>query len=170
MKQFFYLVCALLIAACGSTQNRPDEEAPGQPKLSERELPLPAFPKQENLLEFYVSELTSNHFYIDRLSLSVDPEGIVRYTMVVKTSGGATNINYEAIRCATRQIRLYATGRSDGTWSRARISEWREIENKLVNRHQAALNHDYFCPGGRPLVDAAEGIDALRRGRHPEVQ
>ena len=164
------MLCALFTVACGSHQSRLNEGEAEQAKLPERELPLPAFPKQENLLEFSVSELTSNHFYIDPLSLSVDPEGIVRYTMVVKTVGGATNISYEAIRCDARQLRLFATGRSDGTWSRAHISEWREIENKLVNRHHAALSHDYFCPGGRPLVDAAEGVNALRRGRHPEVQ
>lgn len=140
-----------------------------QQKLSQREQPLPAFPKQENLVEFYVGELTSNHFYVDASSISVEPEGIVYYTMVVKTSGGATNINYEGINCGNSKLRVFATGRGDGNWSRARNTEWRQIENQQVNRHHAALTHDYFCPGGRPLVDAAEGVNALRRGRHPDV-
>ncbi|MCX7179343.1 MAG: CNP1-like family protein [Proteobacteria bacterium] len=169
MKNLTGLLCALLIAACGSPQNRPGEAPPGQTKLTEREQPLPAFPRQESLLEFYVSELTANHFFVDPLSIGVEQEGIVLYTIVVKTAGGATNINFEGINCSTGQLRIFATGRNDGLWSRARISEWQPIENKLVNRHHAALKHDYFCPGGRPLVDPAEGVDALRRGRHPEV-
>lgn len=168
MKPLVCLFCALLLAACGSTRSPQNEDTLEQSKLSEREVALPAFPKQENLIEFYAGELTSNLFYIDPLSLSVDKEGIVRYTMVVKTSGGATNISFEGIRCETRQFRLFAIGRSDGTWTRARSGEWREIENKVVNRHHVALNRDYLCRGGSMIADAAEGIKALRRGRQPE--
>jgi len=169
MKSLACLCCALLVAACGSTRSLHNEDPPEQSKLSEREVALPAFPKQENLIEFYAGELTSNLFYIDPLSLSVDKEGMVRYTLVVKTSGGATNISFEGIRCETRQFRLFAIGRSDGTWTRARAGEWQEIENKVVNRHHEALNRDYLCPGGSMIADAAEGIKALRRGRQPEA-
>lgn len=168
VKPLVCLFCTLLLAACGSTRSLHNEDTLEQSASSAREVALPAFPKQENLIEFYAGELTSNLFYIDPLSLHVDKEGIVRYTMVVKTSGGATNISFEGIRCDTRQFRLFAIGRSDGIWSRARTSEWREIENKVVNRHHAALNRDYLCPGGSMIADAAEGIKALRRGRQPE--
>jgi hypothetical protein len=170
MKQLVRIICLLLLAGCGSPHNKSAEEAPLQQKSAEKELLLPAFPQQENLIEFYAGEMTSNHFLIDPMSLSVDKEGVVHYTMVIKTSGGSTNINYESIRCDLKQVRLHATGRSDGIWSRARVSEWRDIENKIVNRQHAELSRNFFCPGSRPLNSAAEGVDALRRGRHPDVQ
>lgn len=169
MKQPVWIICLLLLAGCGLLNNKSTEETSVQQKSAGAELVLPAFPKQENLIEFYAGEMTSNHFFIDPLSLSVDKEGAVLYTLVIKTSGGATNINYESIRCDQRQVRLYATGRNDGTWSRAHVSEWRDIENKIVNRQHAALSRNFFCPGSRPLNTAAEGVDALRRGRHPDV-
>lgn len=170
MKQLVRIICLLLLAGCGSPHNKSAEEAPLQQKSAEMELLLPAFPRQETLIEFYAGEMTANHFFIDPLSISVDKEGSVLYTMLIKTSGGSTNINYESIRCDPRQVRLYATGRGDGTWSIARISEWRDIENKIVNRQHAELSRNFFCPGSRTLNSAAEGVDALRRGRHPDVQ
>lgn len=137
------------------------------PKRQEREVVLPAFPRESDLVEFYVSAATSNRFYIDAATLSAGDDGVVRYTLVVLTSGGATNVSHEGIRCATLEFRLYATGRSDRTWSPARTSEWRPIENKPVNRHHAALSRDYFCPNGNPVLSADEGRNALRLGKHP---
>ncbi|MFA7281400.1 MAG: CNP1-like family protein [Sterolibacterium sp.] len=172
MNQPAWLFCLLLLllAGCGSPHNKSAEDAPLQQKSAEKEPLLPAFPKQENLIEFYAGEMTTNHFFIDPLSLRVDKEGVVLYTMVIKTSGGSTNISYESIRCDPRQVRLYATGRSDETWSRARVSEWRDIENKILNSQHAALSRNFFCPGSRTLNSAEEGVDALRRGRHHDVQ
>jgi hypothetical protein len=133
----------------------------------ERQVEPPAFPKEADLVEFYVSSNSANHFYIDKSTLSDGSDGIVRYVLVVKTAGGATNTTFEGIRCQTGEYKIYALGRADGTWARARIDEWRPIENKLANRHHAALNRELFCPGGAAITSADEGRDALRRGKHP---
>jgi hypothetical protein len=130
---------------------------------------LPAYPKDADLIEFYVSPIATNHFFVDGASLSVGKDGVVRYTLVVKTAGGATNVSYEGIRCGANEYRLYATGRADGTWAKAQRSDWRPIENKTVNRHHAALNRDFLCPVGTPINTAEEGRNALRRGKHPLV-
>jgi len=136
--------------------------------VEEQAIP-PAFPKDADLIEFYVSAGTANRFFIDGSTLSVGKDGIVRYTLVVKTSGGATNTSYEGIRCKTSEYRLYASGRADGTWASARVADWRPIENKPVNRHHAALNRDLFCPVFTPIDSAEDGRAALRRGKHPRA-
>jgi hypothetical protein len=146
-----------------------DLDDPDAPKWAEAEVVLPAYPQEAGLREFYVSELTTNKFYIDMATLNVGKDGVVRYALVVRTRGGATNISYEGIRCETREYRLYATGHRDGTWAKARISEWRKIENKPANRHHAALSRDLFCPGGISIRSADEGREALRLGKHPEA-
>jgi len=172
VKRIAFGLCAGLIAASGLAQLRIDHnvDAPEQWRGTERETPLPALPRQENLVEFYVSATASNHFFIDAASLSVGPDRVVRYTLVVKTAGGATNISFEGIRCGSGEYKMFAMGHSDGTWARARADDWRPIENKPMNRHHAALNREFFCPDGLPLADAAEGVDALRRGKHPRAQ
>lgn len=133
----------------------------------------PAYPGSENLVEFYVSATTPNKFFIDASTLSVEPDGIVRYTLVVRTPGGVENTSYEGIHCQEGKWRLYATGgteNKEGKWTRARISEWRSIENKAVNRHHAALSRDLFCPNGGILLNADEGRNALRLGKHPQAE
>jgi hypothetical protein len=140
-----------------------------EPVLEMKDVEPPAFPKQENLLEFYVSAATTNKYFIDASTLAPGTDGIVRYVLVVKTSGGATNVSFEGINCRERSWKHYATGRSDSTWvkSSATRAEWRVIENKSANRHHAALNRDYFCPDGVPIHTSDEGRNALRLGKHP---
>lgn len=169
MKRILLGMSAGLIAAFASAQLRPPHGYQEQEyrREAERGISLPAFPRQENLIEFYVSATASNRFLIDATSLSVGPDGVVRYALVVNTAGGATNISFEGIRCGSGEYKIFATGRNDGTWARARADAWRAIENKPINRHHAALNRDFFCPDGLPVADMAEGVDALRHGKHP---
>lgn len=145
-----------------------DDAAPWQ---EQQNVKLPAFPKPEDLREFYVSALATNKYFIDASTLSVGADGVVRYALVVKTSGGATNVSFEGINCREQRWKHYATGHSDGTWvnSRAARVEWRPIENKPINRHHAALSRELFCPTGTAIENADEGRNALRLGKHPKV-
>jgi len=142
------------------------EEQPWQ----EQDVEPPAFPKKEDLREFYVSAVATNKYMIDAATLSVGSDGIVRYVLVVETSGGATNVSFEGINCKDRAWKHYATGNNaNATWTRSRAArnEWRPIENKPVNRHHAALSRDLFCPMGNAILSADEGRNALRLGKHP---
>ncbi len=146
-----------------------NQDDPDAPRWAEEEAVLPEFPKAENLLPFYVSEMTAHRFMIDASTLQVGKDRVVRYVLVIQTSGGATNISFEGMRCDTREFRLYASGHREGRWTKARLSEWRPIENKPVNRHHAALSRDLFCPNGAAIFTPDEGRDVLRRGKHPQA-
>jgi hypothetical protein len=135
----------------------------------EIETQLPAAPKADNLLPFFVSATTDNKFMVDRESISVAVDGVVRYTLVVVSSSGAQNVSYEGLRCASAERRLYAFGRSNATWSKARANQWLRIEESTLNRHHAALYWEYFCPNGVVVRDAEEARMALRSGGHPSV-
>ncbi|MBL8430491.1 MAG: CNP1-like family protein [Dechloromonas sp.] len=134
----------------------------------EIEVQLPVAPKQEALLPFYVSASTENRFFVDGATLSVGVDGVVRYVLVVLTPHGARNVTYEGMRCETRERRIYASGRLDGTWSKARKNEWVRILDAWANRQHAALYLEYFCPIGTIVKDAAEARDALIKGVHPD--
>lgn len=146
-----------------------DNDDPDAPGWVEEALQLPAFPQASNLREFYVSATTSHRYFIDTASLSVGKDGVVRYALVVRTSGGATNVTFEGMRCETGEFKLFATGHPDGNWSPVRRGEWRRIENKPVNRQHAALSRDFFCPVGNAIFSADEGREALRLGKHPNA-
>lgn len=135
----------------------------------ESQVTPPAFPKDPDLIEFHVSAGATNRFMVDASTLSVGEDGVVRYVLVVKTPGGATNVTHEGIRCKTGEYKLFASGRSDGTWVRSRTGAWRPIENKPVNRHHAVLNREFFCPASTPIASPDEGREALRLGKHPRA-
>jgi hypothetical protein len=145
------------------------DEDPDAPKWEEEMLQLPGFPQETNLREFYVSATTPHKYYIDATTLSVGKDGVVRYVLVVRTSGGSTNITYEGMRCESGEVRIYATGHRDGTWTVARRSDWRPVVNQPTNRHHAALSREYFCPVGNAIYTADEGREALRLGKHPNA-
>jgi hypothetical protein len=99
----------------------------------------------------------------------VGQDRVVRYTLVARSPQGAESVSFEGMRCDTREVRGYATGRADGSWSR-RDTPWRKIEARSVQRWHNALASEYFCPGRSPIHSAAEGADALRRGGHPRAK
>lgn len=134
----------------------------------EVEVALPAAPKEGNLVSFYVSAATSNRFFIDASTLSVGGDGVVRYVLLVLSPEGGRNVTFEGMRCESRERRIYASGRLDGSWSKARKNEWVRIQDAYANRHHAALFIDYFCPFGNIVRDAAEARNALLQGGHPD--
>ena len=93
-------------------------------------------------------------------------DGVVRYVLVARSSQGAENVSFEGIRCSTSEVRIYATGTHEGTWTRS-AGPWREIAPRSVQRWHNALRDEYFCPLGNPVGSPAEGVAALRRGVHP---
>jgi hypothetical protein len=139
-------------------------------KWQELEVRLPVAPKQENLLPFYVSAATSNRFFIDGSTLDVGSDGVVRYVLVVLSAEGGRNVTFEGMRCEARERRIYASGRLDGTWSKARKNEWVRIQDAYANRHHAALFLDYFCPVGVIVRNVDEARAALVRGGHRDIQ
>ncbi len=106
---------------------------------------IPPAPQAANLVSFYVSPTATMNFFIDLNSISAGKDGVVRYTLVSKSQGGAENISYEGIRCQTYESKLYAFGQKDGSWSRARLSGWKQISESSGNRQHAALAKDFLC-------------------------
>lgn len=147
-----------------------DYVEPEAVEWKELDVPPPAFPRAENLREFYVSPTATAKYLIDASTLVPGSDGIVRYVLVIRTAGGAQNISFEGIRCEENTWKLYATGGSDGQWRKARISEWRPIENQPVNRYHAVLSQELFCPMGIPIATPDEGRNALRLGKHPNAR
>ena len=162
MKRFWLVLCLLpmaTVADWGKIDS--DEEKPWQ----EMQAQLPPAPSAEKLLPFFVSAATDNRFFIDGTSISVGSDGIVRYTLLVKSPQGALNRTFEGMRCATHEHKTYAFGREDGTWSKARQAKWESIQYLERNRHHHVLYDDFFCPAGVMIEKPEQALDALRRER-----
>jgi len=129
--------------------------------IREGEVKLPPRFRDEDLLEFEIGRTVSFRFFIDKASLAVGADEVVRYTLVARSPQGVENVSYEGIHCQTGRTKAYAVGQAGGGW-RAVKQEWVDVQ-KLWTR---VLRVEYFCPKHRVIYNAAEGVDALQRGGH----
>jgi hypothetical protein len=189
MKKILLLLCLLTLAACAAQKALKgfDSDFDSDKSWAELQVRLPAYPKTENLLPFDAGPASNNLHYIDAPSIVVGEDFIVRYTLVIKSPEGAMNISYEGMRCATDGVReraraeililkfqvtekrLYAIGRDERTWVRARVSKWEEVEDISQHYAQLALSRYFFCPANGIVRNGGEAIQALKRGSHPRV-
>ena len=161
-----WLVATLcLLPAFAAAQGRQFEEDYDNEKKTWKEIEtqIPPYPKSEDLILFETAP-AGHQFFIDAPSVSVGADGVVRYTLLVKTAGGAVNVSFEGMRCETREQKYYAVGHANGSWSRARDPQWHRIEAKQYNRHHGLLYADYFCVGRSPVKSARNAVDALKYG------
>lgn len=127
---------------------------------------LPPLPQDSNLLPFEVSGNTPLHFAVDRNSLTVGTDGVVRFTVVVASPSGARNVIYEGIRCDTYEWRQYAGLNSDHDgWDTTVANDFTRIENGTLNAYQAALYQDYLCANKMPMGNATSILENIRYKR-----
>lgn len=161
-------VAAVVLLACSQSPTRaPDADAEADKDWRETQARIPAYPKSENLVGFDVGQASPHRFYIDAPSLSIGKDGVVRYTLVVRTAGGATNVSFEGIRCQVRRQKYYAVGNADGTWVTARNPHWRRIELQDPDRRHLALVDIYLCADRAPLKTEQDVLQRLKNGPPP---
>lgn len=124
----------------------------------EIESQLPAAPKVENQVEIKLGASSENRFFVDSASLSSGEDGVVRYSMVIESPAGARTISFEGMRCTTGERKLYAFGRSDGTWARNRYAKWEPIQGRSINDFRRELFFHYFC-----TVEGPGNLDHIRQ-------
>ncbi|MFA7243154.1 MAG: CNP1-like family protein [Sulfuricellaceae bacterium] len=164
MKRLWLALCLLPLAA-PADWGKFEADFEGKTPWQEMQAQLPPAPSEDKLLPFYVSSATDNRFFIDSASLSIGKDGVVRYTLLIKSAQGARNLTFEGMRCATHEQKTYAFGRADGAWSKARQAKWEPIQYQDRNRHHHVLYDDFFCPGGIIIAKPEQALDALIRER-----
>jgi hypothetical protein len=146
--------------------NAQQEDADGAPAVwQETAVTLPAAPTKENLLSFNPNASGTMKFALDAKSLTVEKDEVVRYTLVITSASGASNVSYEGIRCKTMEKKSYAFGQADNSWAVAKRDAWDAIADGRVNRQHITLAKDFFCDGSRVAGKAETIIERIRRNR-----
>jgi hypothetical protein len=96
---------------CGGAARHAEDigGVPEEKEFKEDELKLPAFPDDAALIEFRPRGHSKNRFYVDRNSVSLGADWVVRYTAVIKSPSGVANVSYEGLRCKTSSTRCMRT-------------------------------------------------------------
>jgi hypothetical protein len=161
------LMCIVSLAACA---NKPfKDEFESDKTWSEQLTQLPPYPNVKDLMAFNAGEATTDQYLIDTTSIKIGEDGVIRFSLVIKSSAGAMNVSYEGIRCATRERKLYALGRDNKTWVQPRISEWQSLEFVRQFYAQLELSKNIFCPHQQIVSSREEAIEALKAGMHRSI-
>lgn len=126
---------------------------------------IPRYPQPANLAPLETSRALGHSYYVDTASISRGEDGVMRYTAVIKAAGGASNVTFEGMRCETRERKVYALGRNDGTWVRARDPKWTPVVASEATPHYGMLFRDYLCPSRFSLPAPKDVASALKRGQ-----
>lgn len=162
----FAAAMAIHFSACAQLFGPLNKDFDAKP-WEEQKQQLPAAPKESNLKQIEVGPATSFRFFVDTESINVGTDGVVRFTLIARSDGGATNVSYEGIRCDTQERKIYSLGRPDGTWVAARNPAWAVLARQFVNPVHTVLYEDYFCPDRRIVSNVSEAVDSITNGGHP---
>ena len=114
----------------------------------EVEVAPPPYPVHAGLIEFTPTGRTRNRFYVDGPSLSIGPDEVIRFVLVVRSPSKASNVTFSAVRCDTKEWKDYAYARTDKSWVVDEQAQWRPIKAQSFNNHQYTLFNEFFCYGG----------------------
>ena len=167
MKRALTLICILFLFACAKPAFK-DEFESDKPWV-EQLTQLPAYPDVKNLMAFDAGAATNNQYLVDTTSIKIGEDGVIRFSLVIKSSAGALNVSYEGIRCATSERKLYALGRDDKTWAQPRVSEWQILDFVRQFYAQRELSKNIFCPHQQIVSNPEEAIQALKAGIHRSI-
>ena len=170
IRRALALALAFMLHGCSARfvgERDPDwarDAADAKAVPAEQSVVLPAYPQDADLVEFRVGATGSHRYFVDARTLDIGADDVVRYALVVKTAGGASNASYEGIRCSSYEKRIYALGHPQRKWIEARRSVWEPIQTGRANEHQAVLYAEYFCPDRRIVADRAAALRAFASG------
>jgi hypothetical protein len=139
------LALSLALAGCAGDplESGVDPFAPMVFKEGLTAMPLNP-PNTATIQPFYVSQQTIFKFAVDTDSILIGNDGVTRYTVILTSPNGNSQVQYEGIRCDSFQWRLYGTFEG-GTWKENPLSSWRAIQDNVPNRYQAALAQGALC-------------------------
>ena len=167
MNRTLALICVLFLIACAKPAFK-DEFESDKPWV-EQLTQLPAYPDAKNLMAFDAGAVSDNQYFVDTTSIKIGEDGVIRFSLVIKSSAGALNVSYEGIRCATRERKVYALGRNDKTWTQPRISEWQKLDFVRQFYAQRELSKNIFCPHQQIVSTTEEAVQALKAGMHRSI-
>ena len=100
------------------------------------------------LVEYAGTESSRNRFWLDLASVTAAGQSIVRFSTVIESDSGVRNVRHEAIRCASKERKLLAIGRADGSWSVTANPSWSLIGDGSATNQGHTTLFRAFCFGG----------------------
>ena len=126
--------------------------------------PPPAF-DDKKLVVFDTPVGSSLTFSIAPETITISkPDSLVRYVIVASNPGGAKNVMYEGLRCATGEVKTYARTDSNGIWRPVSDAPWRSVYGSSPSRHALRLARGGACDNAAPASSVNDMLRNLKNG------
>jgi len=150
----------------GGWQQNYIEKPGGQDAWEELDVALPAYPEKKNLMDLGIAtDAMQFTVYLDKPSLVLGDDGVVRYTVVLVPSSGIWNVSNEGLRCGEKRYRRFAYG-VDGRWQSLDNSPWLEVRASGANRYRGILYERYFCDPMKPNQSTKQMLESFSENWH----
>jgi hypothetical protein len=134
------------------------------PDWKEADVPAPPAFSTSQLLPIEMPSYVSLKFGVDPATLTISPDGIVRYVMVTTNASGSVNAIFEGIRCATGEVKTYARSNAVGVWTNVKEPQWRNLTDNMPSKHALAFARQGACDGRSTSASStADIVKALKK-------
>lgn len=134
----------------------------GEKRQAESDIPLPAFPRAQNLIPVRADSGHADYrYYIDVDSVSLLEDEVTRYTIVIQSPSGEGNVIYEGIRCATEEAKILAFGTKEGRFARIADPKWTYFYTPGAMGYRRSLVELYVCDEDGWALDSDAVLERL---------
>jgi hypothetical protein len=140
LEKYFWLGLTLLAFSASA-------QVVADPDWQETETPPPPAFSKDKLIAIEMPNYVTLRLGVDPATLSITPDGVVRYVVVASNATGSINAMYEGIRCATGEVKTYARYAASGQWSSVQNPQWQGLSDNLPSTHARALARQGICEG-----------------------
>jgi len=154
-----HVMLALLLGAPSAHA----QSALDNPDWKESEAPAPPAFNPEKLLPLDMPHYVTLKFGIDPATLSITPDGIVRYVVVARSDSGAITAFYEGILCAKGEVKSYARTQSDGQWRIVANPQWRALNDNQPSPHARVFARQGACDANTAASSVADIVRAMKK-------
>lgn len=152
------MALALIFCASASAQFFQDN-----PDWKESDVPPPPAFDVGKLLTFEVLANPGMVYGVDPASITISrSDSVVRYVVVATSQSGVRNVMYEALHCATGEVKTYARYMPPGQWQPVTNPVWSSVFEKTPSRHSLAFAKAAACDARAPTGSVREMVYKLK--------
>jgi hypothetical protein len=124
---------------------------------------LPPYPRDEDLVAAHRFAPNTLTLLVDRRSISVGQDRVIRLTYVMESDAGSRNVFYEGFRCGKGVYKTYAFGTANRHFEPVKHPQWRPIPNSTLNNFRRELYGNLLCRDFGVPRQPKEVLDQLDR-------
>lgn len=124
----------------------------------ELQVPPPASFSIDKLVPIEMPRYVTVQVGLDPDSLTISPDGIVRYVVVAKSDSGNINAVFEGIWCRTGEVKTYARAGNDRKWDAVTDPQWKKLSDSQPSMHALALARQGVCDGRSASAQSPQAI------------